>query len=106
MIPVGDVVLTYRSRILLRDGRVVKPCCDGFYGPTSTEITEGGGAWYIPVREGPHGERQPCEWVSLRDVVEIRIVGDWDEWPVVVAGRFSVERPATWPDYLPEGRAQ
>jgi hypothetical protein len=105
LINVADVILTYRSQILLRDGRVVQSCCDSFIGPLEFEYIEGGGAWYLAVYEGPRGDgAERCEWVSLRDIVEIRVVGDWDEWPLVQAGSLYAERPDTWPDYLPEGR--
>lgn len=105
MIDVSEVVLTFRSRVELRDGRVVKPVTDGFLGPLDTEITDGGGAWYLGVREGPHGDGAlPYEFVSSREIVAIRVVGDWDEWPAVVAGHG--ERPPTWPDYLREGRTK
>lgn len=104
MIHVSEVVLTFRSRVELRDGRIVKPCSDMLHGPTSNEITENGGAWYLVAREGPHGEREPVEWISSREIVEIHVVGDWDEWPAVIAGHG--EEPEIWPDYLPEGRSR
>ena len=104
MIDVADVIMTYRTRVELRDGRIVKPVSPSLHGPTSNEITENGGAWYLVAREGPHGEREPVEWISSREIVEIRIVGDWDEWPAVIAGHC--EEPESWPDYLPEGRSR
>lgn len=107
MIGVAFIILTYRSRILLRDGRTVAACCDSFSGPLDYEYIEGGGAYYLPVYEGPLGDgSERCEWVSSRDVVEIRIVGDWEEWPAVIAGSKYIDRPETWPAYLPEGRTQ
>lgn len=85
MIHVSEIILTFRSRIELRDGRIVKPCSPTLHGPTSNEITENGGAWYLVAREGPHGEREPVEWISSREIVEIRIRGDALDWPNVQA---------------------
>lgn len=98
MIHVSEIVLTFRSRITLRDGRVVRAKSDTFLGPLEEGSHGYPGQWLIPIDTANHA------WASIVEIAEIRIVGDWDEWPAAIAGH--VEEPASWPDYLPEGRSR
>lgn len=81
-VPVGDVVLTFRSVIDLVDGRIVRSRGVGFLGPTADEITKGGGSWYLVVYPGTP-ESDVCEWISNREIAEILVVGTFDEWPAL-----------------------
>jgi hypothetical protein len=98
-----DVVLTYRSQVHMKNGRVLRSLSDGFLGPMDDAfivMAAGRGRWmaaltadgyeYDGIAEddpkcvGPP-RRPRAEWLSTDDIDYVEIVGEWAEWPLAIA---------------------
>lgn len=106
MIHVTDIEMTYRTRIQLRDGRVVRPLNPYFMGPMPDDLVASGsrpGRWLaavtaddrwldpLPFDHPSRVGRRAIEFLSSEEIVSIRIVGEFSEWPAEIATRASFE---------------